>query len=72
MRVRGLLTPCAIADPFGCDENFLISMLTLEELGATGNKVCTAASPWLQAASSVVGTPFGRASDFCVESNWQV
>jgi hypothetical protein len=25
-------------DPFGNDENFLLSMLTLEELGATGNK----------------------------------
>ena len=30
------------ADPFGNDENFLLSMLTLEELGATGNKVRTA------------------------------
>ncbi len=29
------------ADPFANDENFLISMLTLEELGATGNKVCS-------------------------------
>ena len=28
------------ADPFGNDESFLLSMLTLEELGATGNKVC--------------------------------
>ena len=28
------------ADPFANDENFLLSMLTLEELGATGNKVC--------------------------------
>ena len=27
------------ADPFGNDENFLLSMVTLEELGATGNKV---------------------------------
>lgn len=29
----------APADPFGSDEAFLLSMLTLEELGATGNKV---------------------------------
>ena len=28
------------ADPFANDESFLLSMLTLEELGATGNKVC--------------------------------
>ena len=27
------------ADPFANDENFLLSMLSLEELGATGNKV---------------------------------
>ena len=30
----------ACADPFANDVNFLISMLTLEELGATGNKAC--------------------------------
>ena len=30
------------ADPFANDESFLLSMLTLEELGATGNKVCFA------------------------------
>ena len=29
-----------LADPFANDENFLICMTTLEELGATGNKVC--------------------------------
>jgi hypothetical protein len=28
------------ADPFANDESFLLSMLSLEELGATGNKVC--------------------------------
>ncbi len=27
------------ADPFANDENFLLSLLSLEELGATGNKV---------------------------------
>ena len=27
------------ADPLANDENFLLSMLSLEELGATGNKV---------------------------------
>ena len=28
------------ADPLANDENFLLCMLSLEELGATGNKVC--------------------------------
>lgn len=28
-----------LADPFMNDQNFLLSVLTLEELGATGNKV---------------------------------
>jgi hypothetical protein len=28
------------ADPFLNDQNFVLSVLTLEELGATGNKVC--------------------------------
>ena len=28
------------ADPFANDENYLLCMTTLEELGATGNKVC--------------------------------
>ena len=28
------------ADPFLNDANFVLSVLTLEELGATGNKVC--------------------------------
>ena len=32
------LTYIVCADPFANDENFLLSMLTLEELGATGNK----------------------------------
>jgi len=32
------LTCSVCADPFANDENFLLSMLTLEELGATGNK----------------------------------
>ena len=27
-----------VADPFANDQNFIVSMLTLEELGATGNK----------------------------------
>ncbi len=31
---------CMHADPFANDENFLLSVLSLEELGATGNKVC--------------------------------
>ena len=30
-----------LADPFLNDQNYVLSMLTLEELGATGNKVCT-------------------------------
>ena len=33
------LTDCLYADPYVNDATFTISMLTLEELGATGNKV---------------------------------
>ncbi len=33
------------ADPFANDENYLLSVLSLEELGATGNKVCTCLIP---------------------------
>ena len=30
---------CIAADPFLNDQNFILSVLSLEELGATGNKV---------------------------------
>ena len=32
--------PLSRADPFLNDQNYVLSVLTLEELGATGNKVC--------------------------------
>lgn len=35
----GALTPCCGADPFKDDKNFFLSMLTVEEVGATGSKV---------------------------------
>lgn len=31
---------CIPADPFLNGQNFILSVLSLEELGATGNKVC--------------------------------
>ena len=31
---------CACADPYVNDATFALSMVFLEELGATGNKVC--------------------------------
>ena len=33
------------ADPFLNDQNFVLSVLTLEELGATGNKVSPCQRP---------------------------
>lgn len=33
------LKHCIAADPFLNDQNFILSVLSLEELGATGNKV---------------------------------
>ena len=35
------------ADPFLNDQNFVLSVLTLEELGATGNKVSPYQTPCL-------------------------
>lgn len=36
---------CVVADPFLNDQNFILSVLSLEELGATGNKVCQSSLP---------------------------
>lgn len=49
MPVNDLDVAC-VADPFGNDENFLLSMLTLEELGATGNKARSTAPSELHAS----------------------
>ena len=38
---HGLQLVCG-ADPFMNDQNFVLSVLTLEEFGATGNKVSAA------------------------------
>ena len=42
--VLSLLCSFLGADPFQNDETFLVSVLSLEELGATGNKVCASAT----------------------------
>ena len=40
------------ADPFANDENYLLCMTALEELGATGNKVCRSSLAAMTMAAS--------------------
>lgn len=40
------------ADPFANDENYLLCMTALEELGATGNKVCCSSLAAMTMAAS--------------------